>query len=266
MPAVRAKLTDIKHRIDDRTEPLVRHDVVGAASAIAFHTFFSLVPLLALMGWITHELAISGTPILQPLLRVAPRAVGALADGQFMQLGEGAESVLPPLSIAMFLWLASGGASTAMSVFERIFGAKRRPWLQRRIMALGFVIGALVVLAASAAVVVVAVWFGSVVAGAVASIAPLTAVWLLVASFFRIANAREAGTKARIFGGAALTVSLWVAVSAGFSLYVRTLASYSRFYGGLATVVVVLLWLWLLAIALLAGGALNAHNERRARR
>ena len=65
---------------------------------------------------------------------------------------------------------------------------------------------------------------------------------------------------------AALTVVLWLLVSGSFSLYVSTLARYSRFYGGLATVVVLLIWLWLMAFALLAGGGLNALIEKRQQR
>jgi membrane protein len=265
MLRVRTKLAQFWADLRERAEPLARHDVVRAASAIAFHTFFSLVPLLAITGWVAHKLALSGATFMQPLLELAPAAVKALADGEFMRLSEDADVVLPPLSIATFMWLSSGGAATTMRVFEHLFSTPRRNWFKRRMLALVFVICAIVLMAASTAIAVVAVWFFFTTAGAAALVAPLLTLWLVVAGFFRYATARKKDRKpGGCFRGAALTVTLWVSVSLLFSMYVRTLASYSKFYGGLATVVVLLVWLWLMAFALIAGGALNNQLEKRA--
>ncbi len=250
-------------QLKEHAELLARHDVARAASAIAFHTFFSLVPLFAITGWVAHRLALTKASLMAPLLSVAPNAVRALADAEFMRLGDSADNVLPPLSIAMFLWLSSGGTAVTMRVFEHLFGNPRRNWLKRRLLALAFVLCALVVISATGGVVVAAVWLGSAVAGIVALIAPLVGLWLLLGTFFRFATLRKQGRRPIGFPGAALTLILWIAVSALFGLYVRTLASYSQFYGGLATVVVLLVWLWLMAFALLAGGALNAVLEKR---
>ena len=41
----------------------------------------------------------------------------------------------------------------------------------------------------------------------------------------------------------------------------RTLARYALYYGSLAAVAVLLLWLWLLCAALLVGAELNAQLE-----
>ena len=260
------RVADRWGRLREHAELLVRHDVSRAASAIAFHTFFSLVPLLAITGWVTHEVMQSRGNLLEPLLALAPGAVRALADSEFMRLSAGADAVLPPLSIATFLWLASGGAAVTMRVFEQVFGTPPRNWVKRRLLALAFVICVVVLLAGTTALVILAVWLGNVVAGVIAFIAPVLALWLLVAAFFRWATLRKDGRRPSSFRGAALTLTLWILVSTLFSVYVRTLASYSKFYGGLATVVVLLLWLWFMAFALLAGGALNALLEKRAAR
>lgn len=250
-------------QVKEHAELLARHDVARAASAIAFHTFFSLVPLFAITGWVAHHLSLTRANLMAPLLSVAPRAVRALADSEFMRLGDDAQSVLPPLSVIMFLWLASGGTAVTMRVFEHLFNNPRRNWLKRRALALAFVLCAIVVISAAGALVIAAVWLGSAVATAVALVAPVIGLWVLVGAFFRYATLRKEGRRPVGFPGAALTVVLWVVISALFSLYVRTLASYSQFYGGLATVVVLLVWLWLMSFALLAGGALNAVLEKR---
>jgi membrane protein len=60
--------------------------------------------------------------------------------------------------------------------------------------------------------------------------------------------------------GAAVGVVLWLAVSAGFSLYVSKAANLS-IYGTFAGVIVLVGWLWLTNVALLFGAELNAAIE-----
>jgi membrane protein len=60
--------------------------------------------------------------------------------------------------------------------------------------------------------------------------------------------------------GAAVGVLLWLAVSAGFSIYVSRIANLS-IYGTFASVIVLVGWLWLTNVALLFGAELNAAIE-----
>jgi membrane protein len=60
--------------------------------------------------------------------------------------------------------------------------------------------------------------------------------------------------------GAAVGVLLWLAVSAGFSVYVSQVANLS-IYGTFAGVIVLVGWLWLTNVALLVGAELNAAIE-----
>ena len=58
---------------------------------------------------------------------------------------------------------------------------------------------------------------------------------------------------------------LWLALSALFALYTSFSSSYDRTYGSLAGAIVLLLWLYYSALALLVGAELNAELERRGR-
>ncbi|WP_419995094.1 YihY/virulence factor BrkB family protein [Streptomyces boninensis] len=59
--------------------------------------------------------------------------------------------------------------------------------------------------------------------------------------------------------GGLLAIVLWLAVSAGFALYLGTFHTVSRLYGSLAGSVVFLIWLWLSNLALLTGAQFNAE-------
>ncbi len=60
-----------------------------------------------------------------------------------------------------------------------------------------------------------------------------------------------------------MTVVLWVLATLGFSFYVGNFGRYGAVYGTFATLVVLLLWLYLMALAFLYGAELDAELRRR---
>jgi membrane protein len=64
--------------------------------------------------------------------------------------------------------------------------------------------------------------------------------------------------------GAVVGVVLWIALSLGFSIYIRNFSSYGAAYGAFGAAIVLLLWLYLSANAFLFGAELNAELERSA--
>ena len=90
---------------------------------------------------------------------------------------------------------------------------------------------------------------------------PLIGLWLMVGIFFRYATRRHEGLLRRGFRGAMVTMVLWAVESILFSYFVAEVARYTEFYGGLATVAVLLAWLWLMSFSLIIGGEVNARIE-----
>ena len=63
--------------------------------------------------------------------------------------------------------------------------------------------------------------------------------------------------------GAVLGVLLWILASGAFFFYVSNFSSYSATYGAFASVVILLVWLWLTNLILLFGAELNAVVDLR---
>jgi membrane protein len=62
--------------------------------------------------------------------------------------------------------------------------------------------------------------------------------------------------------GSALAVFIWLGVSLAFAFYTANFSSYNKTWGSLSAVIVMLVWLWLTALALLFGAEVNSEAER----
>jgi len=90
----------------------------------------------------------------------------------------------------------------------------------------------------------------------------LGALTALFAAIYYLAPNRETPSWAWVSPGGILAAAIWLVASFGFRFYVSSFGKYAETYGSLAGVIVLLLWLYLTALALIIGGELNAELER----
>jgi membrane protein len=90
----------------------------------------------------------------------------------------------------------------------------------------------------------------------------LVALVALFATIYYVAPNRDSPKWVWVSPGGILAGAIWLAASLGFSFYVSSFGKYAETYGSLAGVVVLLLWLYLTALAVVLGGELNAELER----
>jgi membrane protein len=83
-----------------------------------------------------------------------------------------------------------------------------------------------------------------------------------LAVLYRVAPDRDAPKMRWVSVGAVVATVLWLLASAGFSLYVSKFGSYAKTYGAIAGIVVMLMWLWITAYAILLGAEINAEAEQ----
>jgi membrane protein len=83
----------------------------------------------------------------------------------------------------------------------------------------------------------------------------------LLAGFYRLAVEHPEGVRRRAWPGAFTAVGVWLTVSWAFGAYAISLGDYAVYYGSLAAVAIMLIWLYLTSLCLVVGAEVNAHLE-----
>ena len=91
---------------------------------------------------------------------------------------------------------------------------------------------------------------------------PIT--WLIMYFFIKILYTIAPNKRVRsknVGYGALFTSVSWIIITYIYSYYINNIAHYSTFYGGLANLVILMFWIYLLAYAFTIGMALNYRKE-----
>jgi len=258
-------------------------DVVGSyqrnglstfAAAIAFRVGLALIPFLLFL------LALMGLFDLQEVWRsdVATELKKNASDTAFRLIDDTVNQVLShkqlwwlTVGLALTLWELSSATRHTMHALDSIYGYHRRRGLLEllaRSLALGTAMGICVVAA------IAIVRFGPLLTGDLDGVlAALSFLirWLLAAAVLalgvglivRFGPAKRQSVPWVSLGTRLVLVS-WVATSIAFGLYVAYVASYTSVFGHLASIFVLLVYLWLSANAFLVGIQLDASVRERA--
>jgi membrane protein len=85
-------------------------------------------------------------------------------------------------------------------------------------------------------------------------------IYFVIKIIYTIAPNREIKSRDVTFG-AIFTTTLWIVSSEVYSYYITNYATYSLFYGSIANLIILLLWMYLLSYIFVLGMALNAGSH-----
>lgn len=176
------------------------------------------------------------------------------------------------LGVLLTLWSASAGVDNMRGTLNEVYNLKEtRSWIRAKLTSLGLTIAiGLLILLAMAFLV-----YGS---NLIAYVLPVGSEyvlkaleWVVILALLLLAFALlyNFGPNHDVFQwkwitpGAVIGVLLWIVLSGGFRIYLHYFDSYAATYGSLGAVIILLLWLYLTALVILIGGAVNAIFDER---
>ena len=256
---------------------LREHNTTLVAAGVAFYAFLALVPtLVALIS--VYGLVADPADVRQQVQDLSSSLPAEVEDflvyqlTQIIDANRGGLSVTLVVAIVLALWSASGGTAALITGIhvarEREepagFVAKKGKALLLTLAAIVFLV---IVIFRVAAVPPLLDDSGLGDAGRLAFDIlrwPVLAVVMLlgIGLLYRF----SAGPHPRawlgvVTIGAVVAMVAWLVVSGLFAAYTANFASYGKTYGALASIVVVLLWLWLTSLALLIGAETDGGDE-----
>lgn len=250
----------IRRGVGDIAEVFGKNDLLTYSSAISFQVLYAVVPLallflagLGLVGaqsvWTQHI-----APVLH---RDLSHDAYAIADRTARRVMTAKRGFWLTGGLLVSLWGVGAALRSMMRPLNAVYESREhRSWRRRLVTSIGG--GALVAATLLGALVVV---LGGKLLhpGGVLAVLVFVGRWLLGVLLLLLANAmliRFVPAKKRplewVSVGSALCTVCWIVATIGFGAYISAV-SYSSFYGALAGVVLLLMYLHVAAIAFLLG-------------
>ena len=251
-------------------------DIVDRSAQVAFYFTFAIFPLIyfliSLFGLILESSDGIKSELFAYLHRLMPIAVFELVRKTIDEIVVNSTSGKATLGLIITLWSASAGVDAIRNALNAAYSLKEtRSWWRVKLqsLVLTFVV---TTLAMFVLVIVFYGWelvqytlatFGFEVSSplllvGVQWIATLLVTLLVCEIIYNLLpNFRRFEWK-WIMPGSVVAILLWIIFTGGFRLYLGYFNSYNRAYGSLGAVIIMMLWLYLTALALMIGGAINA--------
>ena len=258
-----------------------RDNLTMVAAGVAFYAFLAIFPglvaLVSIYGLVADPADVQAAS--EQMRGVVPGGAMGILERQMNKVAGNAPSTLGIgllLGIGTALWSANKGTKAMIAALEVAYDREEQRGF--------FKLNAISLLITLAAVVAVVLALGAVaIVPIMLQIAPLPGGWgsaiawlrwpligALIAGalvlFYRFAPDRPITDWRLLWVGAVVATLLWLAVSALFSWYAASFGSYNETYGSLAAVVVLLLWFFLSAYAVLIGAEVNSLLARSSHR
>lgn len=254
-----------------------RDDGTGIAAELAYRAFLSLVPFLIFvvtLGAFVRDAFGMPDPtdrLMELLGGSLPTNVTSVVHDQLSQLFSRRQPGLLSVGLVLALFSATGGTNALVKAINRAYGvAETRAYWRKYLVGLAVTLIVTALLLTALVLSVAARLFGESVAellgfpgaGEAAfglATLPFVAVLIFLATVvvYRLGPNFDVPFSKSV-PGAVVFVLLLLVVTGLFSFYVGNVANYGATYGALASVVILLVWLYIAAALLILGAEVNA--------
>ena len=252
-----------------------RQRLPSLASEMAYNSMLGLFP--AILAFVTaialfSPLKSTFATLAARLSEVAPTGVPELIYGFEANVVDNQSRGLFSVSFVFALWASSGAMSAAMRALDQMHQVplrKRRPFWKARLVSISLTIGTIALIITASSLVFVSdlivrqlvIYSSSAISLWVSEIWRLfrwpLALGIMSAAFafvYRFGPSRWSPGKP-LMPGAILAAFSWAVISGLFRLYVTHFGNFV--YSAVATIIVLLLWLWITSLVMLIGDLLN---------
>ncbi|CAM4360828.1 YihY/virulence factor BrkB family protein [Paenibacillus tarimensis] len=250
----------------------VKDDEVPALGAqLTYYLILAFFPFLIFLVSVLGYAHLSGSELIEQLIKLLPEETGQTVRGIVNEVTSNQSGALLSFGMLATIWAASNGINAVIKGINKAYDEEEtRPfWKVRGIAILSTLVLAVVILLAMLMVVFGRVlgeymfsWMGypagfELLWGIMKYVIPLLVMFGVFMLLYRVTPNRKLTWKEVIPGSAFATIG-WIMTSLLFSFYVNNFGNYTKTYGSLGAVMVLLIWMYISAIIIVLGGEINA--------
>lgn len=256
-------------------------EVFTRSAALAYYFFTALIPMvffmMAVLGIFASHSQQMRTDLLNYFARVMPGDAFGLIQKTLKEVTTTSTGLKLIFGLLVALWSGSGGMSSIMDALNRCYHVKdSRPYWKQKLVSIVLTVAISVLTVVALAIIL----YGGTIAGFVGAhtglsdltvkaweivqwpLALFFVVWSFALMYYWGPDAEQEWTW--ITPGSVVGVVLWIGASLLFRVYLHFFNSYSKTYGSLGAVMLLLLWLYISGLAILMGGEINSEIENAA--
>ena len=253
----------------------VSGDHVGAyATQAAYFLIMSFIPCILFLTTLVRYTPLTYNVVRDAIIAFIPENLQSFVLGIVVDVYKRSSAIVP-VSAFVALWSAGKGMQSIINGLNTIYHVKEtRNWLLTRIYAVFYTLSLVVAVIISLLMLVL----GNEIQGAVSKYIPFLGrvirrilgarallvfcvLFLVFLMLYKVLPNRKATFKSQLPGALLIAVA-WSVFSYGISFYFEIFQGFSNMYGNLATIIMVMVWLYICMNLLLYGAEINAYFEK----
>lgn len=255
--------------------------LLAISAAVVFYSLLALFPaitaLVSFYGLFTPTSTMRGH--LSFLAEMMPADAYSIVQDQIARVvakGDAKLSLAFVFGFGLALWSANSGMKAIIDALNVVYKEdEKRGFIRLNLISLSFTAGAIAAVLISVGAIVVTplvlerIGFAALTESIVRIVRwPALVVGMLVglAVLYRYGPSRREAKWEWLSIGAIFATFAWLASSAALSYYLANYANYDATYGSLGAAIGTMTWMWISAIVILFGAALNSEIEHQTAR
>lgn len=274
---MKKKVNKIKYNIKDFIKNVYKvfrkPEMVILPGNIAFYICLAIIPILSLISYGASILNLSTNVIYNFISHSFSKEIAELILGVNLSDIGGINFII---TIIVGLYVASNGTDAIILASNTIYNTPNKSWIKRRIKAL-LMMFIFIILILFMLIVPV---FGNTIISLIEEVnmnpliskrvimvfellqGPIT--WIIMFIIIKVlySIARDKNKETRVVNyGAIFTTVMFIVGTKIYSIYVTSYSSYTALYGGLANIIVLMIWVYFLSLIFTIGMSLNSEKD-----
>ncbi len=248
-----------------------KDDIFALSSQLAYYLILSFFPFVIFLMTLAGFSNLESSEVVIALRGILPESILQLTETILEEVFDNQYKGLLSFSIIFALWTSASGFRAVIKGVNKAYNFKEtRSFIKRIFISIAGIIGLATIILLALTVVV----FGRIIGNyleinfvyydiivyfwAVFRYVFIFLIMFLIFSIIYIVTPSQRLTFKEVFPGAVFSTLGWAFLSMGFSFYINNFRNFSRFYGSLGVVFILITWLFLISFIFIFGVEINS--------